>query len=300
MFWTIIGITLIIISCILIWNYSKKIKNIISKNTQIEKENFLIAKENSFLKQQKEQLQNELNQLNAIQDNFDALAKKAFSSYCEELDKEYQEKEEDYDYLLKKLQESYEKEQSSLLADINIFKEELRKIAETRAAAVEAQLKEQEIKEQKEFYSLKISSADLNDAKVLRNIEPKLNNPRVLRMLIWQSFYQKPMTQLCNNVLGPSTINGVYKITNQLTDAYYIGQAVDIATRWKTHAKCGLGIDTPANNKLYQNMQEYGLENFTFEILEKCSSAELNEKEKFYIELYQADKFGLNSKSGNK
>ena len=253
MFWTIIGIILIIISCILIWNYSKKIKNIISKDIQTEKENFLIAKENSSLKQQKEQLQNELNQLNAIQDNFDTLAKKAFSSYCEELDKEYQEKEADYDYLLERLQKSYEEEQSSLLKDLDILRKELQKIAETRAAAVEAQLKEQEIKEQKEFYSLKISGADLNDAKVLRNIESKLNNPRVLRMLIWQSFYQKPMTQLCNNILGPSTVSGVYKITNQLTDTYYIGQAVDIATRWKTHAKCGLGIDTPVSNKLYQN-----------------------------------------------
>lgn len=47
-------------------------------------------------------------------------------------------------------------------------------------------------------------------------------------------------------------------------------------------------------------MQEYGLENFTFEVLEKCSSLELNAKEKFYIDLYQADKYGLNSKSGNK
>lgn len=108
------------------------------------------------------------------------------------------------------------------------------------------------------------------------------------------------MSQLCNNILGTSTVSGIYKITNQLTDAYYIGQAVDIATRWKTHAKCGLGIDTPASNKLYQNMQEYGLENFTFEVLEKCPSLELNAKEKFYIDLYQADKYSLNSKSGNK
>ena len=58
MFWTIIGIILIIISCILIWNYSKKLKNIITKDTQTEKENFLIAKENNTLKLQKEQLQN--------------------------------------------------------------------------------------------------------------------------------------------------------------------------------------------------------------------------------------------------
>lgn len=42
-------------------------------------------------------------------------------------------------------------------------------------------------------------------------------------------------------------------------------------------------------------MQEYGLENFTFELLIECSNLELNEKEKYFIDLYQADTFGYNS-----
>lgn len=49
---------------------------------------------------------------------------------------------------------------------------------------MEAQLKEQEIKAQKEYYSINISALELNDVKILRDIEYKLNNPRVLRMLI--------------------------------------------------------------------------------------------------------------------
>ena len=108
------------------------------------------------------------------------------------------------------------------------------------------------------------------------------------------------MNTVCSNVLGPNTVTGIYKITNQLNDVCYIGQAVDVASRWKQHAKCGLGIDTPVNNKLYAAMIRDGLENFTFELLEKCTQAELNEKEKFYIELYQADKYGYNLKGGNK
>ena len=119
-------------------------------------------------------------------------------------------------------------------------------------------------------------------------------------MLIWQNFFREPMNQLCNNIIGVKIKSGIYKITNQLTNMCYIGQAVDLAKRWKDHAKCGLGIDTPVNNKLYKAMQLNGLENFTWEILEECPSNELNEKEKFYIELYQADKFGYNAKGGNK
>jgi hypothetical protein len=61
-----------------------------------------------------------------------------------------------------------------------------------------------------------------------------------------------------------------------------------------------LGIDTPAGNKLYKAMQEVGLENFSFELLEECSKDELNEKEKYYIELYQSYEFGYNSNAGIK
>ena len=44
-------------------------------------------------------------------------------------------------------------------------------------------------------------------------------------------------------------------------------------------------------------MQENGLENFSFELLEECLPEELNEKEKFYINLYQTNDFGYNSNS---
>ena len=108
------------------------------------------------------------------------------------------------------------------------------------------------------------------------------------------------MTALCNNVLGTSIVTGIYKITNQETNQCYIGQAVDVATRWKNHAKCGLGIDTPANNKLYKAIQEYGIWNFSWELLEKCSKEELNEKESFYIDLYDSKSYGYNSSNGIK
>jgi len=45
-------------------------------------------------------------------------------------------------------------------------------------------------------------------------------------------------------------------------------------------------------------MMEDGLENFSFEILEQCERDYLNEKEKYYISLYQSDKYGYNSNAG--
>ena len=47
-------------------------------------------------------------------------------------------------------------------------------------------------------------------------------------------------------------------------------------------------------------MQKEGVWNFSFELLEECSRNLLNEKERFWIEMYQSDKFGLNTTKGNK
>ena len=76
----------------------------------------------------------------------------------------------------------------------------------TRKKLTKAQLKEQKVKDKQAFYCPQVPEADLKDAKTLHDIEYKLNNPRILRMLIWQSYYQKPMNQVCANVLGGKNI----------------------------------------------------------------------------------------------
>jgi len=80
----------------------------------------------------------------------------------------------------------------------------------------------------------------------------------------------------------------------------YIGQSRNIKERFREHIKCGLGIDTPAANKLYKAMRKEGIDNFTFELLEECSSQFLDEKEAFYISLYNSYDYGYNSNHGNK
>ena len=81
------------------------------------------------------------------------------------------------------------------------------------------------------FYSLNPNQNDLDDIQALERIKPKLHQPRILSMLIWSTYFQKPMTQLCNNIVGLKEVCGIYKITNQKTNQCYIGQSVDIAKR---------------------------------------------------------------------
>lgn len=108
------------------------------------------------------------------------------------------------------------------------------------------------------------------------------------------------MKGFLSNVLGPDEVCGVYKITDQRTGEPYIGQARKIKERWQTHVKCGIGATPTANaNLLYAAMRRDGIWNFTFELLEACQPDELDDKERWFIDLYSADSVGLNAKKGN-
>lgn len=213
-------------------------------------------------------------------------------------EKRVQEIEEDATARL----ETIGQENAKILEEIGQQKahvlQELEKIKASLNAGVAARLREQEKKDKTGFYKLSVSSADLNDIQILNNLKPSLRKPVILSKYIWTQYFQKQMNELCERVLGKKTTCGIYKITNLTTEQCYIGQSRDIAARWKDHCKCGLGIDAPATNALYNAMQENGVWNFSFELLEECSSEQLNEKEKFWIEMYQSKVFGYNATKG--
>ena len=302
-------------------------EDIIQQNNTIEEKNKELRQISESLKIEKIMVSNQLNDLqneskrekervrdlqdtiNTTIDNQNQLAQTAYENYCENLENKKRIKEQEILESEEWLNKALEKHQEEVLNNMEILdskykkekaeiEEDLEQLKATRAAIIQANIKEKEIEENSTFYCLTISEIDKADIKMLENIKPQLNKPRVLSMLIWSTFFQKPMTTLCNNIIGTSTATGIYKITNQVTKECYIGQSVDISKRWKDHAKCGLGIDTPAGNKLYKAMQTYGIWNFSWEVLEQCSKDLLDEKEKYYIELYDSYNFGYNSNTG--
>lgn len=301
----VINIIFIILILVLLYSvYYKGKLTLIDKETLEQNEK--IREENKKLSFAKTRLQDDKNYLedtieilgaqivreNERLDNAKKNTQKHLQGYLEiysdNLEQAYQEAEDRYDKAIAKLTLEFE-----------AVNTELDKIKATRLAAIQANVREQEIKEKLDFYCLTPKTADINDIKTLERIKPQLNNPRILSMLIWSTYFQKDMTALCNKILGLKTITGIYKITNQENDKCYIGQSVDVAKRWKDHAKCGLGIDAPQGNKLYKEMQEIGIWNFSWELLEECPREQLNEKEKFYIELYQSKDYGYNTTKGN-
>lgn len=96
-------------------------------------------------------------------------------------------------------------------------------------------------------------------------------------------------------------ICGIYKITNQINGKCYIGQSIDISRRWNQHKN---NSNNPKNScfnlPFYQALRKYGIENFSFEILEQCLKEELNDKEFSYINYFKANdpKYGYNLTPG--
>lgn len=88
----------------------------------------------------------------------------------------------------------------------------------------------------------------------------------------------------------------IYKITNKINGKIYIGKRTSIKEP-QFDRYMGSGI------KIGLAIKKYGEENFNKDILEICESEEeLNEKEKYYINLYNSldDKIGYNIHLGGK
>lgn len=81
-----------------------------------------------------------------------------------------------------------------------------------------------------------------------------------------------------------SKICGIYKITSP-TGRVYIGQSVDIYNRWKSHRSMVCNKEIPI---LHNSMKKYGVKRHKFEIIARCAENELNDYEKFFIDLYDA------------
>jgi len=87
---------------------------------------------------------------------------------------------------------------------------------------------------------------------------------------------------------------GIYKITNKKTGKSYIGQSNDIERRFKEHQQKGASSRIPLDVAI----QKYGKDAFDYEIIEECSLSQLNEKEEYYIRLYDTKNNGYNCNEG--
>lgn len=77
--------------------------------------------------------------------------------------------------------------------------------------------------------------------------------------------------------------SGIYKITNTITNKFYIGSTKDADKRWYDH-KRELSLNIHINPKLQHSWNYHGQDKFLFEMIEEVSEDKLIEREQYYLD----------------
>lgn len=92
---------------------------------------------------------------------------------------------------------------------------------------------------------------------------------------------------------------GIYKIENLINGHKYIGQSTDIEDRWtKEKQRAFQPKAHDYNYPLSRAFRKYGVNNFSFEIIEECTEEELNERERYWVQYYDTFFNGYNQTLG--
>lgn len=88
---------------------------------------------------------------------------------------------------------------------------------------------------------------------------------------------------------------GIYKITSP-TGKIYIGQSINIEKRWIRYKN----LNCKEQPKIYNYLKKHSAENHVFEVVIECNDYELNDLEKYYVDIYGSfnSENGLNLKDG--
>ena len=90
----------------------------------------------------------------------------------------------------------------------------------------------------------------------------------------------------------------IYKITNKVNGKSYIGQTIqNVKERFYQHCatKCSQAI---LNMVIHKAITKYGKSNFTIEVIEEVESANLNDRERYWIRYYDSYNNSYNSTEG--
>ncbi len=214
----------------------------------------------------------------------------------ENLERSLELEAQKYQENIQSFQVQYDETVTELMEQYKMLEGNVALMRAKNDAAVEAAKRAEEMKNQQDYYRIQLSAADVHEIELLRQVEPYLRNTEPLNKVIWKCYYEKPTTDLIGRVVGLNAKTGIYKITEIESGKCYIGQAANIADRWKQHIKRGVGAETPTRNKLYPAMIAAGPENFTFEVVEVCDRQLLDEREDFWQDYFKAKEFGYSIK----
>ena len=271
---------------------SERIQELI--NEKESKKNQLTTEINNLISEyaiKRTQLSDEFGRRKAqLEDEIVELAKQSAKANLQLIDNELQEKIKE----LELIKEQKLKDFDDFTKDILNKMENLKSLEH---AAIEARMREYENKDQEAFYTIQLTERDIAEINEIIEVIEMFRNPTPIRKALFEIYYRKPLKDLRQRVTKGKKISGIYKITLIETGQCYIGQSVDISNRWLQHCKRGFGVEPVTNNKLYPEMQKYGIHNFKYEIIEEVEKDLLTEREKYWSEYFGAKIFGYTMKA---
>lgn len=196
------------------------------------------------------------------------------------------------------LVQQYKNQITNLSEEAENLKSIIDEYAQKQAAIISAVKRQRELEEQQQFYCVCLDSDSLCDIQLLQSVKRNLKKIEIIDKIIYDSYVAKPVLEMVKRVLNNRAPSGIYKITSIKTGEVYIGKSTDVRARFQQHCKTVFNCGTIASSLLHTKMKEYGIENFTFELIEEVPKDQLAEREKFWIDFYQSKQYGLNEKRG--
>ena len=232
--------------------------------------------------------------------------KSSFEMTEEEFQKKYmaerkvwlEERQAEYLQMQEDFVEQFREENRKKMDAAQKLTETIEQLRSTASAATEVAKRHAEEDNFFAYHSLQLPDGAKRDIAAIETILPTLSAEAsgAIAKVIWKVYYEKPYTDLVGRVVGDKQRTGIYRLVNSITQMCYVGQAVDIADRWRQHIKRALGAEPRTQNKLYPAMYKDGIENFTFEIIEECPREKLNEREDYWQDFYKAKEYGYSIK----
>lgn len=95
-------------------------------------------------------------------------------------------------------------------------------------------------------------------------------------------------------------ICGIYVVTNTLNGKQYVGQSKNCKARFNDHKTKSVNPrkKDEFRKELYIDIRNFGVENFTFEVLEECDESLLKEREIYWIKKLDTYNNGYNNTKG--
>lgn len=274
-------------------------KQIVNNEAKLSVKEATLTSLNSMIRE-KENFNSSLQKIR--EEELNKLIEKEKEKRLLQLDKEIEEWSEsaqeaakyEYDNIINSYNENIDKtyeELRNLYMEINEYKEK-------RDVINQEILRSRAINEQQEFYRIQLTPDAKHDIDIINSIRPQIYKFETLNKLLYDNYISKPAKEMTKRVLQGKDPSGIYKVTNIETKEIYIGKSVTIASRWINHIKAAEGLDGVADSQFQRALRQYGVENFTWELLEEVSKEKLSEREKYWITFYDTTHYGYNMKVG--